>query len=195
MPVMAEDSVDDMIGTLWFVRIADTPIFNVLQIDESFLNAELALVRLILLIVAQQVIVGGHSSSHLRHAQADAIWSNVPRTKQNLMIILLKKVFTVVWCDSRHIKVHVGSLACNALSIEILIHHARLVIYRTRLHHLSLRSRVWVRLTRCHRMASHWLAPYRLAHHRLAHYRLAYHRLACHRLACHRLACHGLTWH
>ncbi len=88
MFIMTEDRVDNMVGSLRLVRVAHTPVFDVLKVDEAFLDAELALIRLILFVVAKQVHIGGRCTSHLRHAQTDSIWANVACTEQHLMVVL-----------------------------------------------------------------------------------------------------------
>ena len=55
-PIPAEDSVDNMVRSLWFLRVANLPVADLIYIKESFLYAELALILVILVLVVEKTV-------------------------------------------------------------------------------------------------------------------------------------------
>ena len=107
LPIHAEDRIDDMIGAFGFLRIANTPILDQLELDEAFLDSELALILIELILVLEHA--GGHilviilTLDDFGHAHANAIWTNVARAENSIVLLVVEEVIAFVGDDGRHV--------------------------------------------------------------------------------------------
>ena len=53
LPIHSKDCVDDVVGALGLLRVANAPVLDQLKLDETFLDAELALVLIELVHVVE----------------------------------------------------------------------------------------------------------------------------------------------
>ena len=97
-----------MIGAFGFLRIANTPILDQLELDEAFLDSELALILIELVLVLEHA--GGHilvviilTLNDFGHAHANAIWTNVARAENRIVLLVVKEVVAFVGDDGGHV--------------------------------------------------------------------------------------------
>lgn len=96
-----------MVGALGFLWIADAPVLDLFEFDETLFDSELALILVVLLHIVEKaarfptvvtilvLIFDDFASTH-----ANTVRSNVSRTEHRLVLAICEEVGALIWKDA-----------------------------------------------------------------------------------------------